>query len=147
MTALLSLLKSIQQHSQQLNDCLQLEKKALDANQYERLCELAIEKQSLLDQLQALDGQRATSVSDKDFNTFIANSNDQTLISQWGRTREIIRLCQQQNEVNGRLLYKRNKLNQETIAILSGRDKQTAQTYNAQGGQSNSNSMLDGIKA
>lgn len=147
MTALLSLLESIQQYSQQLHDCLIQEKQALDANQYERLCELASEKQSLVDQLQALDKQRAAISPEADFNNFIANSNDASLISQWEHTQQFIRLCQQQNEVNGRLLYKRNKLNQETIDILSGRDKQTAQTYDAQGGQVNSSSMLDGIKA
>lgn len=147
MTALLSLLASIQQYSQQLHDCLIQEKQALDANQYEHLCELASEKQSLVDQLQALDKQRVANSPDADFNDFIANSNDPSLIKQWEHTQKIIRLCQQQNEVNGRLLYKRNKINQETIAILSGRDKQTAQTYDAQGGQINSSSMLDGIKA
>ena len=147
MTALLSLLESIQQYSQKLHDCLIQEKQALDASQYEHLCELASEKQTLVDQLQALDKQRVSNSPDADFNSFIANSDDPTLIRQWTHTQKIIRLCQQQNEVNGRLLYKRNKLNQETIAILSGRDKQTSQTYDEKGGQINSNSLLDGIKA
>lgn len=147
MNALLSLLQSIQQYSQQLHDCLQQEKQALDAKQYERLCELADEKQTLVDQLLQLDQQRSASFTGDNFNTFISNSHDQALIKQWEDTRESIRLSQQQNEVNGRLLKKRNQIIQETIAILSGRDKQTLETYDAQGEQANSNSMLDGIKA
>ena len=147
MTALLSLLKTIQTTSQQLLDCLLLEKQSLEAKQYEPLAELAAEKQTLVDKLQTLDQQRSASFPGGDFNAFISSSNDQALIKQWSQTREIIRKGQQQNEVNGRLLNKLNQINQEVIEILSGREKQASQTYNAQGEQDNSNSMLNGIKA
>lgn len=146
MTTLLSLLQLIEKHSQQLHECLLQEKQALEASQYERLCELSTEKQTLVDQLQGLDSQREAFAPDEGFNTYIENSANSSLIGQWDKTREVIRLCQQQNEVNGRLLFKRNKLNQETLAILSGRDKPASQTYNAQGGQAQNNSLLTGIK-
>jgi len=146
MTSLLSLLQLIEKHSLQLHECLLQEKQALDASQYEWLCELSTEKQSLVEQLQGLDQQREAFAPGEDFNTYIASSAEPALISQWDKSREVIRLCQQQNEVNGRLLFKRNQLNLETLAILSGRDKPSSQTYNAQGGQAQNNSMLTGIK-
>lgn len=147
MTALLSLLKTIEASSQQLYERLILEKQALDARQYEQLAELAVEKQALVDQLQALDQQRSASFSGEDFNAFITNSKNSALIEQWNNTRDIMRKGQQQNEVNGRLLNKLNQINQEVIEILSGREKQSSQTYNAQGEQDNSGSMFNGIKA
>lgn len=147
MPALLSLLKTIETNSQQLYDCLLLEKQALNARQYEQLAELATQKQNLVDQLQALDQQRSTSFSGDDFNAFIANSNDPAIIQQWDITRDIMRKGQQQNEVNGRLLNKLSQINQDVIEILSGREKQASQTYNAQGEKDNSSSMLNGIKA
>jgi len=147
MTALLSLLINIQQHSQQLSDCLKLEKLALDNNQLENLNEISSQKQSLLKQLEQLDKQRTASSPDKNFNEFIANSNNQTLIHQWQTTLESIASCQQQNEINGRLLNKRSQINQDILSILTGRSQQADETYNAQGSQTNKASLLNGIKA
>jgi len=147
MTTLLSLLNSIYQQSQKLAECLAREKLALDESKYDELAELAVQKQSLLDELQSLDKQRETSCPTNNFNQFIIDSKDQTLISQWDIARDAIRQCQKQNEINGHLLSKHNMLKQETLAILTGRDKHSAQTYNAQGNQTNDNSLLDGVKA
>jgi len=147
MTALLSLLINIQQHSQQLFDCLKLEKLALDNNQLEKLNEISSQKQALLKQLEQLDKQRAASSADKNFNEFIANSNNQALIHQWQTTRQSIAACQQQNEINGRLLNKRSQINQDILSILTGRSQQADETYNAQGNQTSNASLLSGIKA
>ena len=147
MNALLSLLQSIQLHSQQLLDCLKLEKQSLDNNQIEQLSEIAEQKQVLIDQLQKLDKQRSASCAEKDFNTFITDSNNPALTDQWNITRKTISDCQQQNEVNGRLLKKRSEINQDILTILTGRNQQADQTYDAQGSQTNSASLLNGIKA
>lgn len=72
MNTLLSLLLSIQQHSQQLLDCLMLEKQALDNEQLERLNKLAGQKQALIDQLQDLDQQRAAISGKENFNQYIS---------------------------------------------------------------------------
>lgn len=147
MTALLSLLENIQQKSQQLIECLQQEKLALDNSQYEQLCEIAINKEALVETLQTLDKERSALCPEKNFNQYIADSENQPLIKLWQVTRQLIAECQQQNEINGRLLNRQNTINQETMSILSGRDQNSSQTYNAQGSQANNNSLLGGIKA
>ncbi|RDH84721.1 MAG: hypothetical protein DIZ80_04435 [endosymbiont of Galathealinum brachiosum] len=147
MTALLSLLQNIQQTSQQLFDCLKQEKLALDHDQLESLNEISSQKQILLEQLGLLDQQRAASSPGKNFNDFISNSNNQALIKQWDTTRKHIAECQQQNEINGRLISKRSQVNQDILSILSGRNEQASETYNAQGNQTSSASLLGGVKA
>jgi len=147
MTALLSLLKNIQQHSQQLVNCLKQEKLALNKNQLDKLNEISSEKQVLLDQLNQLDKQRAANSTNENFNDFIANSNNQPLIEQWDLTRQSISECQQLNEINGRLINKRSQINQDILSILSGRNEQADETYNSKGSQTNKGSLLGGIKA
>ena len=147
MTDLLSLLQNIQNLSQQLLDCLLLEKQALDNNQLQELTKISNQKQTLLEQLDQLDKLRAANTTDKNFNTFIANSKNQPLIKQWNSTREIIAACQQQNEINGRLLNRRSMVNQDILSILSGRNQQADETYNAHGNQVGSASLFNGIKA
>ncbi|MCW8934593.1 MAG: flagellar protein FlgN [Gammaproteobacteria bacterium] len=147
MTALLSLLKNIQNHSQQLIDCLQQEKLALNNNQLDKLNEISSEKQVLLDQLNQLDKQRAASSANENFNDFITNSNNQPLIKQWALTRQTISECRHLNEVNGRIINKRSQINQDIISILSGRNEQPDETYNAKGNQSAQASLLGGIEA
>ncbi len=147
MTDLLSLLHDIQQQSQKLLDCLKLEKQALDNNEFEQLSELAIQKQQLLDKLEQLDQQRATHCPDKNFSFFIENSRNLTLISQWEITRKVIADCQLQNETNGYLIARCSQINQDILSILSGRSQLQNETYNAQGNQTNSSSLLNGLKA
>jgi flagellar biosynthesis/type III secretory pathway chaperone len=147
MTALLSLLKNIQQQSQLLLECLKQEKHALDNNQLENLDSIANQKLPLLEKLEQLDKQRiANSVKD-DFDNYINTSNNPTLISQWQTTRLALSACRQQNEVNGRLIRKRSQINQDILSVLSGRDQTADETYNAQGNQVASASLLSGVKA
>lgn len=147
MTHLLSLLQSIQQHSQQLKACLEQEKQALDDQQYDQLILISEKKQVLLEQLTDLETQRANLSPGVQFNEFIASSGNTTLIRQWNNTRGIIARCQQQNAINGRLLNRQQQVNQDLISLLSGRKRQTEQTYNAQGSQGSSTSLLGDIKA
>lgn len=147
MTALLSLIQNIQTLSQQLLECLTLEKQALDNNKLTELNEISIQKHALLNQLDTLDKQRIANTSAKDFNALIANSKKPALIKQWDSTRQSIAACQQQNDINGRLLNKRRQLNQEILSILSGRSQATVETYDAQGNQTGNASLLGGIKA
>jgi len=147
MTDLPSLLQNIQNFSQQLLDCLKLEKQMLDNNQLQELTEISNQKQTLLEQLNQLDKLRAATAAGKNFNAFITDSKNQPLIKQWNSTRKIIAACQQQNEINGRLLHKRSLINQDILCILSGRDQQADETYNAHGNQVGSASLFNGIKA
>jgi len=147
MTTLLALLQNIQQLCQQLLNCLEQEKSALDTNQADNLLTLSSQKQTLVDQLTLLDKQRMSFSTHKNFDSFIADSNNQKLIAQWNFSRESIAACQQQNEINGRLLNKRSQINQEILSIFSGQPQQRDETYNAQGNQTNRSSLFNGIKA
>jgi len=147
MSTLLSLLQNIQQQNQQLLDCLIREKKSLDKNQLEELVDISNQKQILLEQLNELDKQRAANSCDKNFDAFIIKSNDQQLKAQWKTTRKSIIACQQQNEINGRLINKRSLMNQDILSILSGRNQQSDNTYNAKGNQTSKSSLFNGIKA
>jgi len=147
MTALYSLLQDIQTQSQQLLDCLSREKKALDKNQLEDLAQIADQKQILLEQLDRLDKQRAANSCEKNFDAFIIKSSDPKLKTQWKSTRNSIIACQQQNEINGRLINKRSLMNQDILAILSGRNQPSDNTYNAKGNQTSKTSLYSGIKA
>jgi flagellar biosynthesis protein FlgN len=147
MTALLSLLQKIQLHSQQLLDCLKQEKLVLDGNQLDKLNDISSNKQILLDQLEQLDKQRAANSTNENFNNFIARSNDKTLIHQWQLTRQSIIDCQQQNEINGRLLNKCSQINHDILSIFSGRNQQADETYDATGNQTGNASLFNGVKA
>ncbi len=147
MTPLLSLLKNIQQQSQQLHDCLQEEKQALSARQYEELVAIADKKQSLVDALNALDQQRLQHSDNKNFNKFIAESGDTELIRQWNSTRGVISDCQQQNEVNGRLLGRQQMIQQDILSLITGRGAEQHDTYSADGNQRKQGHLLNNIKA
>lgn len=147
MSYLLSLLKDIQKDSQQLFNCLQQEKQALDDNQLDKLNDIAAQKQALITHLSELDKQRIANSPTENFNQFIAETRDNVLIKQWKLTRESIANCQKQNEVNGRILNKRTLINKDILSLLTGRELPSETTYDAQGSQSNQSSILNGIKA
>lgn len=147
MTALLSLLQNIQQQSTLLLNCLKQEKLALNDNQLEKLTEISTQKLTLLEKLDQLDKQRIASSPDKNFNDFINSSKNSALIKQWQETRQCIAECQQQNEINGRLINKRSQINMDTLSIITGHGKREETTYNAQGNQSSQASLFNGIKA
>lgn len=147
MTALLSLLKNIQQQSQLLLECLKQEKLALDNNQLDDLNSIASQKLPLLEKLEQLDKQRIANSVESNFDDYINTRKDPALISQWQATRLALSACRQQNEVNGRLIHKRSQINQDILSVLSGRDQIADETYNAQGNQLASTSLLNGVKA
>lgn len=147
MTYILSLLEKIQNNSQQLFDCLQQEKAALDENQLDKLNDISAQKQKLLTHLGELDKQRIANSSSENFNAFIANTHDKKLIHQWKQTRQAIANCQKQNDINGRLLNRRTQVNKEILSVISGRELFDDTTYNASGDQTQNTSLLSGVKA
>ena len=147
MNALLSLIKSIQTQSNLLLESLAQEKKALDNKSFDELTELAPIKQQIIERLNALEQQCTTECSNKNIDEFIKNSNDSQLRSTWDNTQTILKNCRQQNEVNGLLINRHSKVNQDILCILSGNQQQPGQTYNAQGNQTSNNSILNNIEA
>jgi len=159
---MLSLLQSIDKHSRELLKHLKQEKQTLDNQDFEQLKQLANNKQTLLDKLQLLDAQRdkkfssllqqshksEKKTSDENFNSYITSTHNTALINQWAATRKSIAECQQQNEVNGRILRKQGRLNLEMLSILTGANQQhSAQTYTADGVQPGSSSLFNGVEA
>lgn len=145
MTAPLSQVQELNQHSQQLLDCLQLEKQALDQQDFSALSTLAIDKQQLVDQLQKLHQQIQNTYANDTIDSVIAKSNDTKLISLWDETQKTIKSCHQQNEVNGLLINRSSQVNKDMLSILTGK-KDSSSTYNAQGSQTTSNSLLNDIQ-
>lgn len=147
METLLSLLKSIQHDSQQLLDCLNQEKKLLDSNQLDNLSSVSNKKQQLLMQLNQLDNRRSTFSNSANFNQFIARSKNAELISQWKVSRKIMSACKKQNNINGKIIARHQRLNQDILSIITGRNQTEDKIYNAKGTQTRRNSLLNEIKA
>ena len=143
-----NLIREISDCADQLNQCLADELKALNENQYEKLITLAEQKQSLVDRLNQLDIQRAEATGEQDFSNFLIQLDPgQQLKGLWQATREKIKQCQHQNEVNGRLLERRNRITRETMAIFTGRNPSDETTYGPNGLEHGQRSMLPNVEA
>ena len=130
-----ALFENIETCTDQLYQCLSDEHDALRNNQYEIIMSLAEQKQSLVSQLDELDQQRLQLSGNTDFTKFLALSSPQ-LSQAWQALREKIQRCQQQNEVNGRILKRRNQIARETLNIITGRCNEDETTYGP-GGKAN----------
>jgi flagella synthesis protein FlgN len=139
------LLGKIATASTALLQCLNKEHEALSLNQLDTLIPLAEQKQQLVSQLDQLDQQRQSSCQRVDFITHL-NNLDANLAANWQSVTQTIKKCQQQNEVNGRLLNRRNALAKETLEIFTGRKLNDSHTYGADGLQTGSASIVTNVK-
>jgi len=130
-----TLFENIETCSDQLYQCLSDERDALCNNQYETIMALAEKKQFLVAELDQLDQQRRQLSGSIDFAQFLSQSSPE-LNQAWQALRDKIQRCQQQNEVNGRMLNRRNQIAQETLNILTGRSNGDETTYGP-GGKTN----------
>ncbi|MCW9012227.1 MAG: flagellar protein FlgN [Gammaproteobacteria bacterium] len=132
-----------------LLECLSEEFTAINDNQYSTLISLAEKKQSLVDQLNQLDARRSALSSDTtEFQNLLAQLDpSKQLSNQWNITREQIKQCQHQNEINGRLLNRRNHIARETMAILTGHNTANESTYGSDGVKHGGGSMLPDVQA
>jgi len=147
MTALLSLISTLHEHSQQLITCLHEEKNALDNQAYEELAALAPKKQLIIDKLHSIEQQCIDACSGKDISQYIKQSGKRSLQTIWDSTQKLLQDCRKSNEINGLIINKHTVINQDVLTLLTGNLQQAGQTYNAQGNQSNSNSILNNIEA
>lgn len=146
MTALLSLISTIHEYSQQLISCLNEEKNALDKQAYDELLELAPKKQIIIDKLHSVE-QQCMEICSGDINKYIEASGKRSLQTIWGSTQKLLKDCRKSNEVNGLLINRHSIINQDILSLLTGNQQQSGQTYNAQGNQANSSSILNNIEA
>jgi flagella synthesis protein FlgN len=133
-TNMLSLFNEIAEQSDKLLKCLQDEIEALNSNQYDNLLSLAEVKQSIVSKLDALDKQRQQLAGNTDFISFLhQQTSGSQLIGQWQATQTKIQACKTQNEINGRLLQRRNKLAREAMDIMTGHNSTNETTYGRNG--------------
>jgi flagella synthesis protein FlgN len=129
-----SLFNEIAEQSDKLLKCLYDEMEALNTNQYDNLLSLAEVKQSIISKLDALDKQRQQLAANTDFISFLHQQpNGSQLIDQWKTTQTKIQACKTQNEINGKLLQRRNKVAREAMDIMTGHDSTSETTYGRNG--------------
>jgi len=147
MTALLSLISTLHEHSQQLIACLNEEKNALDNQAYDELSALAPKKQLIIDKLNSIEQQCIDACSGNDINKHIKESGKRSLQTIWDSTQKLLQDCRKSNEINGLIINKQSIINQDVLTLLTGNQQQGGQTYNAQGNQTNNKSILNNIEA
>ena len=145
-TNIKNILEKINTLSGQLYQCLVNEHDALSINKIDELLPISEQKQALVTQLDELDKQRLSLSDKKDFMSFL-KSIDANLMTYWEATKKSVKKCQQQNDINGLLLHRKNSIAKETLEIFTGRKLTTETTYGADGLTNNSNSLVTDIKA
>lgn len=140
------ILDQIETLSAELLQCLTQEHEALNQNQLDQLVTLSEQKQLLVTQLNHLDQQRLSICNQNDFMTYL-NDLDSSLVSHWQLVTESIQKCQQQNEINGLILNRRNLLARETLEIFTGNKADNNHTYGADGLQTGNSSMVTNVEA
>ena len=140
-------LHDILSFSRELKLCLEKENMALTSKNFDELLSIAEAKQLLVEQLNELDKQRASFSSTPDFSRYLKNIDPEGQLSrQWKAIQSNIAECQHKNEVNGRLLQRQNRLNRETMELLTGRKLSQETTYGPDGMQSGHKPMLQNLE-
>lgn len=140
-----NIFNDINKYSNQLLQCLTKEHDALSLNQFDKLLSLSESKQNLVTMLDELDKTR-TSISGKsDFIEYLRQL-DIKLVSQWKSVCKVIKKCQSQNEINGRILARRNSIARHTMDILTGNAHSDATTYGPKGLTNSSKSLVTNIQ-
>ena len=145
-TNIKNILEQINDLSRQLYQCLVKEHDALSLNKLDKLIPISEQKQILVTQLDELDKQRTALSESKNFELFL-KSIDARLVSYWEAAKKSVKKCQQQNEINGLLLQRRNAIAKETLEIFTGRKLTTETTYGPDGLTNSSNSLVTNVKA
>ena len=140
------ILVQIEATSTELLQCLIKEHDALSLNQLDKLIDLSDQKQQLVNRLEQLDQQRQATCGQTEFISYL-NQLDSKLASYWRTVSQSIKKCQQQNEINGRILNRRNSLVRETLEIFTGRKLNSGNTYDAKGLQSGNESIVTNVEA
>lgn len=140
------ILDQIASSSAELLQCLIKEHQALSLHQVDELLPLSEQKQQLVTTLDQLDQQRKNACNHSDFIAFL-NDLDPSLTKDWLLATGIIKKCQQQNDVNGRLLARRNALARETLEIFTGKKLSGPNTYGSDGLQSGQSSFVTNVEA
>jgi flagella synthesis protein FlgN len=141
--------ETLQQHiGQDISACrnllqlLEQEREALKARDVEKLETVIQNKSANLLHLEQSARQRSAWVAKQQKPSEKAETVWQTLISttkpdaqrEWEEFRALLRECQEQNEINGKLLARNQQVFARLLAIVRGRDENDP-LYNAKGGR------------
>jgi len=147
MPALLSLISTMHEYSQQLLTCLDTEKNALDKQDYDKLSAMAPEKQSIIDKLHSAELECINICEGSNIGKYINDTGKRSLKTIWDSTQKLLLDCRKKNEVNGLLINRYSLINKDMLTLLTGNQQLTGQTYNSQGTQTGNNSILNNIEA
>jgi len=135
--------------SEQLKNILAEEFETLQQQNFDQLMSLTSKKQTLLTELETLEQQRlklsSAFASFKDY--LLQQTNSKGLLKQWDVIRQQLKECREQNEINGRLLQKKQQLSSEMLGLLSGKQDHSPATYEADGTQQKHASILGNTRA
>lgn len=140
------ILEQIAASSAELFQCLTKEHDALSLNQLDKLSLISEQKNTLVNKLELLDQQRQQTCQQQEFTEYL-NSIDSKLTAYWKSVSKVVKKCQQQNEVNGRLLNRRNTLARETLELFTGKKLNNQHTYGADGLQTGKSSIITNVEA
>ena len=137
----------IVQHADALLACLHKEFEILNSDDYENLIPIANEKQELVQLLDALDNKRQL-LTGTDYSGYLKQiDNSGLLLKHWNLTLEKIKLCNHQNEVNGRLINRLDQISRETLDIFTGHNSSADITYSSDGSKKGSSARLTSTSA
>ena len=138
----------ISAQSLSLQQCLEAEFEALQANQFNTLLSLSEQKQQLVNDLDVLDKARTSLVDGHHFVQILDElDSSHQLSTHWQNVQHKVKKCQQQNAINGQLLHRRNELARETLDLISGRQNSQAATYGPDGLKQDRGQLLNHTKA
>jgi len=143
------ILTQIATFSEQLKDILSKEFETLNAQDFDQLMSLTRTKQNLLAELETVEQQRLQlSSAYASFNDYLQQQNEgKQLLNQWNIICQQLKECREQNEINGRLLQKKQQLSNEMLGLLSGQKDASPVTYEADGTQQKAASILGNTEA
>ncbi len=143
------ILTDIMRFTDQLEQILKQEFETLEQQDFDQLMALTSQKQKLVEQLDALEKQRQQlSAGHESFKDYLQQQVEaKDLRKQWNIIRQKLQQCREQNEINGRLLQKKQQLSGEMLDLLSGKQNNAPATYEADGTQQKSGSILGDTQA
>lgn len=123
---------------------LESEYQELQERNADRLNEVTADKENKLRELGELAEQRVSILSQaglgsdrEGFMQFLADESSGVLQQEWTEIEAVLKRCQHQNQVNGKLLEIGKQQAQELLSLLLGREAGGSELYDRNGNTSN----------
>lgn len=147
-TQIQQLHNAIEQNTDQLLACLIKELEVLNTHNYNDLVDIANEKQTLVQMLDDLDKNRQALSPAENYNQYLQQmDNSGRLLNEWKQLLDKIKQCNQQNEINGRLINRMNQISRETLDLITGHNSNSDVTYSPEGLKQGINTRITDTRA